>query len=114
MVSPTVNRTKLIPMETPNSLQIREEDRGQRLDRFLAEQLRLSRSQVRRLLARGAVRLGGRIMAEGRLPINRELSGWHLPPLVFRAIRGALSVVWQLAGLRRAVRPGPLIAGKRT
>jgi 23S rRNA pseudouridine1911/1915/1917 synthase len=46
------------------SLPIREEDRGQRLDRFLAEHLRLSRSQVRRLLARGAVSVGGRSVDE--------------------------------------------------
>jgi 23S rRNA pseudouridine1911/1915/1917 synthase len=37
-----------------------EGDTGTRLDVFLAEQLGLSRAQVRRLLARGAVRLDGR------------------------------------------------------
>ncbi len=46
------------------SLPIQDEDRGQRLDRFLAERLRLSRSQVRRLLARGAVSVGGRSVDE--------------------------------------------------
>jgi len=46
------------------SLPILEEDRGQRLDRFLAEHLSLSRSQVRRLLARGAVSVGGRSVDE--------------------------------------------------
>ena len=50
--------------EPHRSLPIREEDRGQRLDRFLAEHLRLSRSQVRRLLARGAVSVGGRSVDE--------------------------------------------------
>lgn len=35
-----------------------------RLDRLLAEQLRLSRAQVRRLLARGAVQVDGRPVAE--------------------------------------------------
>jgi 23S rRNA pseudouridine1911/1915/1917 synthase len=60
-------------MEPPHSLPIQEEHRGQRLDRFLAEHLRLSRSQVRRLLARGAVRVGGRIVAE-------DAKGWNLQP----------------------------------
>lgn len=50
--------------DSPHSLTIREEDRGQRLDRFLAERLQLSRSQVRRLLARGAVSVGGRRVGE--------------------------------------------------
>jgi len=55
------------------SLPIREEDRGQRLDRFLAEHLRLSRSQVRRLLARGAVSVGGR-------SVNEDAKGMNLQP----------------------------------
>jgi 23S rRNA pseudouridine1911/1915/1917 synthase len=59
--------------DSPQSLPIREQDRGQRLDRFLAEQLRLSRSQVRRLLARGAVRVAGRDVAE-------NAKGWNLQP----------------------------------
>lgn len=50
--------------EPPRSLPVRERDRGQRLDRFLAEHLSLSRSQVRRLLARGAVSVGGRSVDE--------------------------------------------------
>jgi 23S rRNA pseudouridine1911/1915/1917 synthase len=54
------------------SLPIREEDRGQRLDRFLAEQLRLSRSQVRRLLARGAVSVGGRSVSEDAKGMNLQ------------------------------------------
>ena len=54
-------------------LPIREQDRGQRLDRFLAEHLRLSRSQVRRLLARGAVRVAGCDVAE-------HAKGWNLQP----------------------------------
>ena len=59
--------------DSPHSLPIREQDRGQRLDRFLAEHLRLSRSQVRRLLARGAVRVAGRDVAE-------PAKGWNLQP----------------------------------
>jgi 23S rRNA pseudouridine1911/1915/1917 synthase len=38
-------------------------DRGRRLDVFLAEKLALSRAQARRLLARGAVRVDGRLLA---------------------------------------------------
>jgi 23S rRNA pseudouridine1911/1915/1917 synthase len=59
--------------DSPHSLPIREQNRGQRLDRFLAEHLRLSRSQVRRLLARGAVRVAGRDVAE-------HAKGWNLQP----------------------------------
>jgi len=39
-------------------------DTGRRLDVFLAERLELSRAQVRRLLARGAVRIGSRTLSE--------------------------------------------------
>lgn len=42
------------------SLTVQEEDTGRRLDLFLAEKLALSRAQVRRLLASGAVELDGR------------------------------------------------------
>ena len=59
--------------EPHQSLPIREEDRGQRLDRFLAEHLKLSRSQVRRLLARGAVSVGGR-------SVNEDAKGLSLQP----------------------------------
>ncbi len=59
--------------EPRQSLPIREENRGQRLDRFLAEHLRLSRSQVRRLLARGAVSIGGR-------SVNEDAKGLNLQP----------------------------------
>jgi 23S rRNA pseudouridine1911/1915/1917 synthase len=55
------------------SLPIQEGDRGQRLDRFLAERLSLSRSQVRRLLARGAVSVGGR-------SVNEDAKGLSLQP----------------------------------
>jgi len=59
--------------ESRQSLPVREEHRGQRLDRFLAEHLRLSRSQVRRLLARGAVSVGGR-------GVNEDAKGLNLQP----------------------------------
>ncbi len=59
--------------EPRQSLPVREADRGQRLDRFLAEHLRLSRSQVRRLLARGAVSVGGR-------SVNEDAKGLNLQP----------------------------------
>jgi 23S rRNA pseudouridine1911/1915/1917 synthase len=49
----------------PRTLEVRQSDRGARLDRFLAEQLKLSRSAVRRLLARGAVSIDGRRLGEG-------------------------------------------------
>src|SRR5262245_37477461 len=46
-------------------LEVLPSESGRRLDVFLAERLSLSRSGVRRLLASGAVRVGGRIAAEG-------------------------------------------------
>ncbi|MDJ0853357.1 MAG: RluA family pseudouridine synthase [Myxococcota bacterium] len=50
--------------EAPREFQVSEQDAGRRLDLFLAEKLALSRAQARRLLARGAVRLDGRGLAE--------------------------------------------------
>ncbi len=44
----------------PRSLIAQPQDGGRRLDVFLAEQLKLSRTQVRRLLERGEVRVDGR------------------------------------------------------
>jgi 23S rRNA pseudouridine1911/1915/1917 synthase len=46
-------------------LEVDERDSGCRVDVFLAEKLALSRAQARRLLARGAVRIGNRTLAEG-------------------------------------------------
>jgi 23S rRNA pseudouridine1911/1915/1917 synthase len=46
------------------TLPVAEADSGQRLDVFLAEKLELSRAQARRLLARGAVRIGSRTLSE--------------------------------------------------
>jgi len=43
----------------PRRLRVEDSDAGRRLDVFLAERLELSRAQVRRLLARGAVRRPG-------------------------------------------------------
>jgi 23S rRNA pseudouridine1911/1915/1917 synthase len=58
--------------EPRQSLHVREKDRGQRLDRFLAEHLSLSRSQVRRLLARGAVSVGGHSVSEDAKGLNLQ------------------------------------------
>ena len=49
---------------SPRSLTVQAEDTGRRLDLFLAEKLALSRAQVRRLLASGAVELNGRRVGE--------------------------------------------------
>jgi 23S rRNA pseudouridine1911/1915/1917 synthase len=52
-------------MPSPSrSLTVQAEDTGRRLDLFLAEKLALSRAQVRRLLASGAVELDGRRVGE--------------------------------------------------
>ena len=51
----------------PRVLAVSPEDAGRRLDVFLAERLALSRSQVRRLLERGAVSVEGRpVVARGK------------------------------------------------
>jgi 23S rRNA pseudouridine1911/1915/1917 synthase len=46
-------------------LEVSSDDAGRRLDVFLAERLSLSRTGARRLLASGAVRIDGRLVAEG-------------------------------------------------
>src|SRR6185295_8459033 len=48
-----------------DSFEVGPAEAGCRLDVFLAERLSLSRSRARRLLASGAVRVGGRPVAEG-------------------------------------------------
>ena len=48
---------------SPRILELSPDRSGQRLDLFLADRLGLSRAQVRRLLERGAVSLGGRRLA---------------------------------------------------
>jgi 23S rRNA pseudouridine1911/1915/1917 synthase len=50
---------------TGEALEVAADEAGRRLDLFLAERLRLSRGSARRLLASGAVRIGGRTLAEG-------------------------------------------------
>jgi 23S rRNA pseudouridine1911/1915/1917 synthase len=52
-------------MESPSeALEVGPSEAGRRLDVFLAERLHLSRGRARRLLASGAVRIGGRALAE--------------------------------------------------
>jgi 23S rRNA pseudouridine1911/1915/1917 synthase len=51
--------------DAAHTLEVLAEETGSRLDVFLAARLGLSRAQTRRLLARGAVRLSGRTVAEG-------------------------------------------------
>jgi 23S rRNA pseudouridine1911/1915/1917 synthase len=46
-------------------LEVEPSEAGRRVDVFLVERLSLSRSGARRLLASGAVRIGGRTLAEG-------------------------------------------------
>jgi 23S rRNA pseudouridine1911/1915/1917 synthase len=53
-------------MEPPSeSLEVTSSEVGRRLDVFLAERLAISRGRSRRLLASGAVRIGGRTLDEG-------------------------------------------------
>jgi 23S rRNA pseudouridine1911/1915/1917 synthase len=47
------------------TLEVRPDEAGRRLDLFLADRLRLSRAQTRRLLARGVVRVDGSVAPAG-------------------------------------------------
>jgi 23S rRNA pseudouridine1911/1915/1917 synthase len=77
---------------TPSrALTVDDPDTGQRLDVFLAGRLSLSRAQVRRLLERGAVRIGGRPVgasAKGR----RMQGGTTVEVLPFTAPEDARAV----------------------
>jgi len=46
-------------------LEVRRDEAGRRLDRFLADRLWLSRAETRRILARGRVRVDGRVQDAG-------------------------------------------------
>jgi 23S rRNA pseudouridine1911/1915/1917 synthase len=70
--------------DTGETLVVREPERGRRLDLFLAERLSLSRSQARRLLARGVVRLDGRPVTEAAKGLALE-PGASLEVAPFRA-----------------------------
>jgi len=52
--------------DAPRRFRVEAQEAGRRLDLFLAERLKLSRAQARRLLARGAVRVDGVRAAESR------------------------------------------------
>ncbi len=54
------------PVDGPRSFRVEAQEAGRRLDLFLAERLKLSRAQARRLLARGAVRVDGSRAAASR------------------------------------------------
>jgi len=60
--------------DSEQSFAVDARDSGSRVDVFLADKLALSRAQARRLLARGAVRIGNRTLAEAakgeRLPLG--------------------------------------------
>jgi 23S rRNA pseudouridine1911/1915/1917 synthase len=80
--------------EAPRRFRVSEAEEGRRLDLLLAEHLALSRAQARRLLARGAVRVDGRVpaaTAKGR-------------PL---AVGASVEVAPQAAPGRERARPEP-------
>jgi 23S rRNA pseudouridine1911/1915/1917 synthase len=54
-----------MPDPAHEPLEVAPPEAGRRLDVFLAERLRVSRGAVRKLLAGGAVRVGGRSVGEG-------------------------------------------------
>jgi len=66
-----------VQAERARSLVVEAAEAGLRADRFLANRLGITRSQVRRLLARGGVRLDGRRLSAGdkglALPIGGQL-----------------------------------------
>lgn len=53
-------------VDAPRRFRVEAQEAGRRLDLFLAERLKLSRAQARRLLARGAVRVDGGRAADSR------------------------------------------------
>merc|ERR1711969_23987 len=53
-------------VDAPRRFRVEAQEAGRRLDLFLAERLKLSRAQARRLLARGAVRVDGSRAAASR------------------------------------------------
>jgi 23S rRNA pseudouridine1911/1915/1917 synthase len=94
------------------SLVVASRDTGRRLDLFLAEKLELSRAQVRRLLASGAVSMGGRRLGEAekgeRLAVGGELT---VAPFARRDEQRALAEP-ALALVVRAQGPGWLALDK--
>ncbi len=69
----------------PRSIEVAQAEAGQRLDRFLSGRLGASRTQIRRLLARGGVVQGGRPLGLGDkgAPVKRgdqlEISDYRPP-----------------------------------
>jgi 23S rRNA pseudouridine1911/1915/1917 synthase len=65
-------------------LEVGEAEAGERLDVFLATRLELSRAQVRRLLARGAVRIAARTLGESakgeRVALGATVEVEHFAP----------------------------------
>ena len=72
-------------------------DATERLDRFLADQLSLSRTQAARVVAAGGVRVAGAVARASRLLKYREEVIVELPPSCFRTVNSRMPVRLGLA-----------------
>ncbi|HJO23870.1 MAG: RluA family pseudouridine synthase [bacterium] len=76
------------PADVPRRFRVEMGEAGRRLDLFLAERLKLSRAQARRLLARGAVRVDGGRASESRKGVGLA-AGTEVEVAPFRRPREA-------------------------
>lgn len=88
-------------------------DATERLDRFLADQLQLSRTQAARLVAAGRVTVGGVVARASRLLARGEQVAvtipTHQPPRTLRPNPIALAVVWEDEHLAVIDKPAGLV-----
>jgi 23S rRNA pseudouridine1911/1915/1917 synthase len=100
-----------VQAERARSLVVEAAEAGLRADRFLANRLRITRSQVRRLLARGGVRLDGRRLSAGDKGLALPIGG-QLEVETFR-VREEQRVPSEAGVLRESQAPGsgPVLLG---
>jgi 23S rRNA pseudouridine1911/1915/1917 synthase len=86
---------------------------AERIDRFLADQLSLSRTQAARLVAAGAVRVNGKVARASRIPEYRDLIEVtfpdHEPPRTLIPHDTALDIVFEDEYLAVLDKPAGLV-----
>jgi 23S rRNA pseudouridine1911/1915/1917 synthase len=86
---------------------------AERLDRFLADQLALSRTQAARIVAAGAVRVNGKVARASRIPEHRDLIEVtfpeHEPPRTLSPLALPLVVVFEDEYLAVIDKPAGLV-----
>src|SRR5215471_13694096 len=113
-----------MPDPAHEPLEVAPPEAGRRLDVFLAERLRISRGAVRRMLAGGGVRVGGRAVGEGdkglalRAGERVEVEPGAADPRVDPEPEAPLSVLahgsgWLVIDKPAGVPVHPLVAGER-